>query len=220
MLDVQLAAEILLRRQIRVGEGCDAVDGDVLIKLRDGRIAVGLAERRGDVPVPGQVVGHRRLRREVGGAELGLVSRRGGGDNASRRCGGVEVEAVQRAPSLEAPSERHLEVAEDPPGILRPQPSGARLSKPFGVELACAGRRRAVPDGRGVHRVLEMVAVAVDAEADLLRTILAEGAPYHFRVGILPVRPIVACHPAVLREGRARANGVGVELGVLQVVVG
>ena len=65
-LDVQFAGEILLRRQIRIGEGRNAADRDVLVELGDGRIAIGLAEIGGDVPVLVRIVGQRRLRREIG----------------------------------------------------------------------------------------------------------------------------------------------------------
>ena len=79
-LDVEFAVEILLRRQVRIGEGRHAADRYVLVKFGDGRIAIGLAEIRGDIPVLVRIVGQRRLRREIGRVQIRADSWRAASD--------------------------------------------------------------------------------------------------------------------------------------------
>src|ERR1700743_3293590 len=103
-------------------------------------------------------------------------------------CRRVQIEAVEGLPGFQTTAERQLEVRLDLPSVLNPQRAGTGFALTIGVKLAGAHGWRVVPDRRCVGRILQVIAVAVEAETDFLRTVVPIRPPDALGIRVLPVR--------------------------------
>ena len=219
-LDIQFAIQVLLRRQVGIGEGRNAPHGDILVELGNRRITGGLAKIRRDVPILVGIIGQRSLGREIRRREARLVDRCGRGNEPAAVRRRVQVEAVDRLPGFKAATERQLEVRLNLPGILHPSRTRAGFALPIGVELTCTGGRGVIPDRRCVGRILQFVTITVQAKTDLLRTVVPERTPDALGIGVLPIGPIHPGDLAVRRVADAgRSDRERVELNILQIII-